>query len=170
MGAVKIPTHGVGLVGGWLGCAALLCACGSAALQGDGSAARVDPCQALQDRVCGPTTDGGQAPCADSAACDAARLTAEYRSGKCQSRLEDEARYPSCSPGAGAANAVDRAAVCEDLLLKACGATDGNSGGCAQDATCQDAKSVSAQADDALCRQALGDDTSFPRCNRAPPG
>ncbi len=69
--------------------------------------------------------------------------------------LEDETSYPAC------VRAIPQA--CEDLEFKACGGNDG--GACWELDTCQTAREVKEGKDPAQCRQGLGDETSFPRCN-----
>ena len=153
-------------------CAALLSACGppvDPALDGGQPDASVlgfdggvggpqrDPCQDLVWQVCGVADGGGD--CTDTPACEAARLTQRFDQTQCGARLRDLLRYPACGlSGDGGAPA------CVDLRIKCCGYALDGGGACATTTSCANALAVVSAADNATCRQALGDDSAFPRC------
>jgi len=107
-----------------------------------------DPCAALVQRTCAGSCD-------TSPPCAASRLAQQHEPQRCPDMLADEASYPAC------VRAIPQA--CEDLEFKVCGGNDG--GACSALDTCLAAREVADGLDPAQCRQGLGDETSFPRCN-----
>ncbi|MBI5497048.1 MAG: hypothetical protein HY904_18685 [Deltaproteobacteria bacterium] len=126
-----------------------------------------DPCATLVARVCG-APDAGPS-CEGTAACDSARLTATYEPARCPEHLAN-ASYEDCAtaraapPGSGGAQnaALDLPDDCDTLRAKVCGPDDNR--WCAGSEACAAAEDVVQVGDVSACRQALGDDTSFPRC------
>ena len=146
------------------------CTAGTAENLGDsgdgGAGARaVDPCDTFLSRVCG-STNASDAACNGMAACTAAQLTATYEHASCAARNMDEDHYQTCPfNDGGAPLGTPPPQACDDLRTKACGVPDGmGSSPCATDDGCLAASEVANAADTDLCVQALGDNTSYPRC------
>lgn len=157
MGALRklLWMAGLGLV-----CAAWAPACTSAegtqpyaGLDGGNGAflADVNVCDALVTRTCGVDDGGGN--CSGTAACSASTLTRQYTPDACVALQDDELNYPTCSNRA--------VQTCGTLVVKVCG-EDG--GACAGLETCGAAQDVARAGNASLCREALGDETSYPRC------
>ncbi len=150
--------------------------CGSGEVYRDGGAvgdgppgatsrdAGLPPCEQLLLDVCG-SVSVADAPCQGMPACTAADLTARYERSTCQARLDDAVAYPDCpvTRAGGVLNAPPQS--CEDLRSKVCGLPqDGGSTRCAETEDCAAADDVADTNDPSMCLQALGDDTSYPRC------
>ncbi|MBI5497049.1 MAG: hypothetical protein HY904_18690 [Deltaproteobacteria bacterium] len=139
---------------------------GEAAGTGDqGGAREADPCRALVTKTCG---DGVTTACTGPA-CDSARLNAAHRRERCAALAADDLQYPACAAypmqmdgdgGVAAPSVVPPS--CTALVSKVCG-TAGD-GGCAEAPVCADAVDIRDSRVAESCRQALDDDTSFPRC------
>ncbi len=120
----------------------------------------INACNALVATTCG----AGDGPsCADSTACYAAQLLAQYEEASCDAALDDEGRFPACG-----------FSTCETLVQHVCGGLDPNAP-CEQAAGCDPARTLldrSRLDDDALsvtealqtCRAALEDDVVFAAC------
>jgi hypothetical protein len=157
-----------------VGLGAVACGVGEASLDGGavgdgppGATLRdsgIDPCDQLLLDVCG-SISVLDAPCQGVPACTAADLTARYEPSTCQARLDDAVAYPDCpvTRAGGVLNAPPQS--CEDLRSKVCGLPqDGGSTRCAETEDCAAADDVADTNDPSMCLQALGDDTSYPRC------
>ncbi len=156
------------VVGGALGCAA-------AEATGDGGAVGDPPvaltndagltdCEQLLKDVCGSVTVE-DAPCQGMPACTAAELTVRFEDTACTGRLNDAVAYPDCpvTRAGGPSNAPPQS--CEDLRSKVCGLPQDDGGTrCAETEDCAAAADVADTNDPNMCLQALGDDTSYPRC------
>lgn len=146
----------------------LLCGCGAAAagdrsLAEDAGARVLTPCEQLVANSC----DAPDAPgaCDTTGSCQAARLTARYEPAKCDASLQETTTFSPCfqeqDAGTGAVNA-DAHPQCTALVKHVCqnvGTQD-----CSASEACALAQDVAAGLDDEACRQALGDQTSFPQC------
>lgn len=151
---------------------AVVTACGGtgerATLQSDGpgpNARVLTPCEVFLQRVCG-SINGADGACNGMAACTAAQLTATYEPNSCTERNGLMEQFPTCPLTDGGVRAgVAPPQACDDLRAKACGVPDGaGSSPCATDDGCLAASEIADAADSDLCVQALGDNTSYPRC------
>jgi hypothetical protein len=134
------------------------------------------PCQEFLLRTCGDASaEATTARCGNRPGCVAARLTATYESAKCAADNLDLVQWPSCPEPSDAASGAEPASLveaqtCTDLLTKVCGVAYPVTRPCETDNACVTAHEVvdgAAQgSSSAACVEALGDDTSFPRCTR----
>ncbi|MEW5855024.1 MAG: hypothetical protein AB2A00_39980 [Myxococcota bacterium] len=107
-------------------------------------------CVALVVQVCGEAGDASAA-CLGTPACELARVTRDLEPTTCAEKMQDHRAYPPCELQTG----------CLELETKVCGEADG---GCQDEVACESAREVAGRLEESLCRQALRDESAFPRC------
>jgi hypothetical protein len=135
----------------------------------------LSPCQQLVLRYCGDADAASTtAPCRGGPSCEAARLTAQHEMNNCPARLQGASGWEACVRGGivpsdfgdgGGSGTPTTQQSCSDLVNKVCGLQDDDGGvKCGDAGPCVAAREVEGTANNATCVDALGDDTSFPRC------
>jgi len=123
----------------------------------------VEAFEMMSSSACGQLirqTCGESGGCAETGSCIAAQLMAERDDGeeRCQTSIDTSELSP-CVPD------TENDPNCDALLLLICGGAAHDFMPCAGQPTCQQALLLHRAADDTACRQALSEESLFPRCS-----